>query len=177
MSDTKSKILDAAESMTQASGVNGFSYLDLADEVGVKTSSIHYHFKTKADLMLAMVERVKATHGAAMSQLQSKLDAPKDRLLEVVKLFQGYVKEEKFCLCGMMAAEMQSVSPEVKERLKGYFQQFQDWLAKQFKEMKHGDSKGLAMGFMGALEGSLLIARLHGDPKIVRKALGPFLAK
>lgn len=177
MSDTRTKILDAAEHMTQTSGVNGFSYLDLADEVGVKTSSIHYHFKTKADLMLAMVERIETIHGQSLNTMQIEIDSPKARILEVVKLFQAYVKEEKFCLCGMMAAELQSVSDEVHTRLKSYFKQFQDWIEKQFKEMKKKDPKGLALGFVGALEGSLLLARLQGDPKIVKKGVEIYFLK
>ena len=160
MSDTRTKILDEAERMTQIGGVNGFSYLDLADTVGVKTSSIHYHFKTKADLMLAMVERIENVYGSGLNELQATIDSPQQRLREVVKLIQGYVKDGKFCLCGMMAAELQSVSEDVKARLKSFFKQFQDWLEKQFKEMKRKDAKGLAIGFMSGLEGSLLLARL-----------------
>lgn len=171
MSETKTKILDAAERMTQTSGVNGFSYLDLADEVGVKTSSIHYHFKTKADLMLAMVERIESIHGQAMNSMQATIDSPQQRLREVVKLFQGYVGEGKFCLCGMMAAELQSVSKEVQVRLTSYFKQFQEWLEKQFREMQRRDAKGLAIGFISGLEGSLLLARLQDDPKIVKKGV------
>lgn len=177
MSDTKNRILDAAERLTQTNGVNGFSYLDLADEVGVKTSSIHYHFKTKADLMLAMVERIEHVHGQAMDGMQARIGSPQQRLREVVKLFQGYVKAEKFCLCGMMAAELQSVSDEVKARLKSYFKQFQDWLEKQFKEMKRRDAKGLAVGFISALEGSVLLGRLHNDPKIVKKGVEVYFSK
>ena len=177
MTDTKSKILDAAEHMTQTSGVNGFSYLDLAAEVGVKTSSIHYHFKSKADLMLAMVERIEKIHGQAMTNMRVTIVSPQQRLREVVKLFQGYVSEDKFCLCGMMAAELQSMSDEVKTRLKSYFKQLQDWLEKQFKEMKRRDARGLALGFVGALEGSLLLARLQGDPKIVKKGVEIYFSK
>lgn len=171
MSETKTKILDAAERMTQLNGVNGFSYLDLADEVGVKTSSIHYHFKTKSALMLALVERIEKVHGEGLKNMQARIGSPERRLQEVVKLFQGYIKEDKLCLCGMMAAELQSVSDEVKFRLTSYFRQFQDWLEKQFKEMERKDPRGLATGFISGLEGSLLLARLHGDPRMVKKGV------
>jgi len=38
MADTKNRILDVAEKLTQINGFNGFSYIDLADEIGVKTA-------------------------------------------------------------------------------------------------------------------------------------------
>ena len=177
MSDTKTKILDTAERMTQTRGVNGFSYLDLADEVGVKTSSIHYHFKSKADLMLAMVERTESVFGKGFDEMQAAIDSPEKRLREVVKLIQAYVKDNKFCLCGMMAAELQSVSEDVKARLQTFFKQFQAWLEKQFKEMKRKDAKKLAIGFVSTLEGSLLLARLHNDPKIIEKAVEVYFSK
>jgi len=48
--DIYKHILTVAEGLIQSQGYNTFSYRDIANQVGVKTSSIHYHFPTKADL-------------------------------------------------------------------------------------------------------------------------------
>ena len=46
----RSRILDVAERLVQTRGFNGFSYADIAAEVGITKASLHYHFATKAEL-------------------------------------------------------------------------------------------------------------------------------
>ena len=47
---TASRILDVAERLAQTQGYNGFSYADIAAELGITKASLHYHFASKADL-------------------------------------------------------------------------------------------------------------------------------
>ena len=173
--DTKTKILDLAEQLTQTRGFNGFSYLDLADEIGIKSASIHYHFKAKDDLAVALVQRIHDTHRNSFQSMEVEIKSSAKRLEAVVEYFQRYVVDQKFCMCGMMAAELQSVSPRVSTLLDAYFNDFQDWLARQFKDMGHKNAKMQALSFLSALEGSLLLARLRNDPKTVADALKRFL--
>ncbi len=175
MTNTKTKILDLAEQLTQTRGFNGFSYLDLADEIGIKAASIHYYFRSKDDLAVALVERTHQSHSQIFEDMNSAVNTPKKRLEAVIEYFQNYAVNKKFCLCGMMAAELQSVSPRVSKLLDVYFTGYQAWLAQQFKEMGHKNAKLLAVRFLSGLEGSLLLARLRNDPKIVHDALIGFL--
>ena len=57
MSDMKTAILDAAERRIQAGGFGGFSFREIAEDVGIKSSSVHYHFPTKEDLAAEVVRR------------------------------------------------------------------------------------------------------------------------
>jgi len=171
MADTKTRILDVAEELTQIRGFNGFSYIDLAEQIGVKTASIHYHYKLKADLALALVERVHEEHVGAFGKLDVRFSNPEKRLTALVDRFESYLKEEKFCLCGMLSAEMQSVSPAVKKRLRAYFDDMRAWVAKQLKELGFKDYKNRSLNFVSALEGSLLIARLYDDTTLIRDSM------
>jgi TetR/AcrR family transcriptional repressor of nem operon len=49
-SDTRTAILDVAERLVQARGFNGFSYADIAGELGLTRAALHYHFSGKAEL-------------------------------------------------------------------------------------------------------------------------------
>ena len=171
MTDTRTQLLDVAERLTQTQGFNGFSYIDLSKEVGVKTSSIHYHFRTKADLALALVERTHEAHSLAFRNMDSTVSKPEKRLSMLVEAFESYVKEDKFCLCGMLAAELQSVSPTVRSKLKVYFDNVRAWVMKQLKEMGVKDASNRALSFVSALEGALLLARLNGDTSLIRNAM------
>ena len=96
MTDTKTKILDLAETLTQTKGFNGFSYIDLANEIGIKTSSIHYYFKAKDDLAAALVERIHQRHSQGFEEMEAENETPNDRLKAVIAYFQNYVREQKF---------------------------------------------------------------------------------
>lgn len=176
MTDTKTRILDLSESLTQTRGFNGFSYLDLAAEVGIKSSSVHYHFKAKADLALALVERHRETLNASFKRFDDEIETPKERLDAVVAHFKSYIREEKICMCGMMAAELETIGPLVRKALALYFRDFQNWLAKQFSALGHPNPPLVALQYISALEGSLLLARLEGDESLVDRSLDGFVS-
>ncbi len=50
-------IMDAAEPRMRGAGFNGFSFREIADDVGIQSSSVHYHFPTKEKLAAAVVHR------------------------------------------------------------------------------------------------------------------------
>jgi TetR/AcrR family transcriptional regulator, transcriptional repressor for nem operon len=174
MTDTKTKILDLAEKFTQERGFGGFSYLDLADKIGIKSASIHYHFKSKDDLAIALVARTHEMHMKNFQQLDETMTSPRKRLEYLIKYFQGYATENKFCMCGMLTAELYSVSPTVRDLLNKYFKDFQAWLAKQFSEMGIKNADQHALRFLSALEGGLLLARLRDEPKMIGKVMSDF---
>ena len=60
----REQLLEHTLVLIRRRGFNGFSYRDLAELVGVKTSSIHYYFPTKDDLVLEAVK----TYSAMMSE-------------------------------------------------------------------------------------------------------------
>jgi TetR/AcrR family transcriptional repressor of nem operon len=60
MSDVKTAIMDAAERRMQLGGFGGFSFREIAADVGIKSSSVHYHFPTKEDLAAAVSSQVRS---------------------------------------------------------------------------------------------------------------------
>ena len=55
--DTKTALLDSAERAARTRGFDGFSFADLAEDVGIRKASIHHHFPTKAALSVALMQR------------------------------------------------------------------------------------------------------------------------
>lgn len=177
MTDTRTRILDLAEDFTQTKGFNNFSYLDLAAEIGVKNSSIHYHFKAKKDLALALVERIRKVHGEACNDFNHRLGTPQERIGALIEHFKCYIQDEKICMCGMMAAEFETVSPEVRKELALYFRDIRSWLAEQFTQMNQPKPEDRALQFLSSLEGSVLLARLETDPELIDRSLDVFVSQ
>jgi AcrR family transcriptional regulator len=58
---THDSLIELTDTLIQQNGYQGFSYADLADGLGIRKASIHYHFQTKTDLGLAYCEYKEAS--------------------------------------------------------------------------------------------------------------------
>lgn len=163
MGDTKSKLLDAAGLLVQTRGYNGFSFHDLADQVGIRTASIHYHFPTKADLGQALVARYSRDFMTVLGPPDAGV--PAERLRHYIGLFRTALADGRMCLCGMVGAEVGGVPEEVGRSVRSFFQQNEDWLAAVYKLQGHSHTVaiGRARLTLSALEGAMIIARTSGD--------------
>ena len=63
------EILEIAETLVRRRGYNGFSHTEIASELGVSKLSIHYHFKTKEELGLALVDMYSNGFTHALTQI------------------------------------------------------------------------------------------------------------
>jgi len=72
---TRNSLLDAAERVFLAQGVAGTSLNDIALAAGTTRGAIYWHFKDKADLFNAMMERVVMPLQGAMALVEQVGDA------------------------------------------------------------------------------------------------------
>src|SRR6202451_1431817 len=98
-------ILDVAERLAQTLCYNGFSYADIAAQLGVTKASLHYHFPTKAELGRALIERYRTVFGAALEAIDQLSADAGERLRRYVNIYLGVLRNDRMCLCGMLAAE------------------------------------------------------------------------
>ena len=76
LATTSDQILASARNFIVAGGYNGFSYADIAGEVGIRKASIHHHFPGKVDLVRAVVVQHRERTEASMTDLESKVPDP-----------------------------------------------------------------------------------------------------
>ncbi len=171
LNSTAHKLLDIAEHYTQTQGFNAFSYKDLQRDVGVKTSTIHYYFPTKQDLALCMTDRYVDNFLTMLEAIATESSSGQEQLEGLAKVYIRVVSQGKFCMCGMLAADMSSLSDEVNSKLSDFFKHTEDWIAKSIQlgiEQKafsaELDPVTSAALFLSTLEGGMLIARKHKRP-------------
>jgi TetR/AcrR family transcriptional repressor of nem operon len=170
-------ILDAAEALAQTRGYNGFSYADVAAQLGVTKASLHYHFPSKAELGRVLIERYHRTFAEALHSIDAETAEPRKKLERYVALYSAVLQNDRMCLCGMLAAEYATLPEPMQTHLHLFFDANERWLTAvleegcrvgrfAFKERAPERARVL----LGALEGSLLIARSYGDPRRFRAA-------
>lgn len=165
---TKERILTEAEALIQTQGYNAFSFKDIATAINIKTASIHYHFPSKEDLGIAVI----AWHADKIARVLSEIysDASLSIRVKVQTFFEAIVSltfnaENKMCLGGMFASDLQSLPVAIQNQVKKFFAMILDWLEELL--VTHGFSKtsslSIAKQIMALIEGALLLARLYGD--------------
>ena len=131
---TRESLLQTAESLLRSKGYAAFSYADLAQAIGIRKASIHYHFPTKEDLGVAVVEAYVEGVVQTFAGIEAEFAAVADRLEAFAGVFKVGKQEGQLPLCGALAAEM-AVLPERLQVLTRHFFQLQiDWLTKVLDE-------------------------------------------
>jgi TetR/AcrR family transcriptional repressor of nem operon len=168
---TRTRILDVAERLVQTRGFNGFSYADIASEVGITKASLHYHFATKADLGGTLVIRYTEAFFGALQRISASLPDAERRLRAYVKLYTDVLADERMCLCGMVAAEFATLPARMQEAIRAFFELNEAWVAEQLELGARAGAVALrvppreaARMLVGALEGEMLVARAYADP-------------
>src|SRR5688572_25133762 len=103
--DTAQRILDIAERLVQTRGFNGFSYADIAESMKVTKASLHYHFRSKAELGKRLIERYEKNFLDALGGITASTQDARERLRRYADIYAGVVNNNRMCLCGMLAAE------------------------------------------------------------------------
>jgi TetR/AcrR family transcriptional regulator, transcriptional repressor for nem operon len=182
-SDTASEILDVAERLVQVRGFNGFSYGDVAAELGVTTAALHYHFAGKAELGEALIKRYAARFAAALADIDARrTDAPA-KLKAYATLYLEVLRDERMCLCGMLAADYQTLPQPMREAVVRFFDDNEAWLGRVLYQGQAegslrvtGSAEETAQTIVGGLEGAMLVARPYGDTARFEAAASRLLA-
>jgi len=167
---TSTRILDVAEQLVQVRGFNAFSYADVARELKITKAALHYHFASKAELGEALLTRYATRFADALATVESRVaDAPA-RLDAYADLYLAVLREQRMCLCGMLAAEYQTLPPSMQEIVVRFFNDNEVWLARVLARGRDdgtlefaGDPSKTARMVVSGLEGAMLVARPFGD--------------
>jgi len=171
------QVLDLAQSLVQLRGFNAMSYRDLAEGVGVKTSSIHYYFPSKEDLGLALLRRYRDGFKGAVTAIDHEVNDPKLKIDRFVDLFVDTVRTGKICLGGMFASDCTTLPVSMQDEIKFFYTESESWLADVLKQGRAmgkfnfgGAPKIKAETIFSTLEGVMIAARLFNDEKRLTQA-------
>ena len=163
----REQVLDHAITLMMLRGYNGFSYRDLSELVGVKTSSIHYYFPSKDDLVLEAVSQYSGEVMAGLQSIDAALPA-REKLATYTRLFGKTLGDgNQICLCGMLAADIESLPETVRQAVQAFFRANEHWLAEVLAQgakegtlVVKGKPESAARTLFAALQGSVLASRL-----------------
>ncbi len=167
--NTSQQILDIAQRLVQTRGFNAFSYADIASAMGISKASLHYHFVSKSELGVKLIERYKTEFAATLDEIDAESANAAEKLKRYVNIYTEVLADDRMCLCGMLTAEFVTLSKSMQLALDAYFDLNERWLARVLESgladrslRFEGSANDASQYIVGSLEGSMMMARPHG---------------
>lgn len=168
--DTKTALLDSAEQAIRARGYDGFSYADLATEVGIRKASVHHHFPTKADLALALIARYSEAFFAQLHRIEEMHPTGGARLNAYVSASREAIADgQLLCLCVAFCTGRDALSPEVLAKLDHFHLTVKNWLKSVF--LAGQTDASIAAILDPDMEAHACLAQIEGAQLIARAAI------
>lgn len=166
---TAERILDIAEGLVQTRGFNSFSYADIANELGITKASLHYHYPGKAELGHALITRYARNFADALARIDRDLPDAHAKLEAYARLYADVLRGKRMCMCGILAAEYQTLPKPMRTAVIRFFDENQHWLADLLMQGQAdktltftGSADEVAQSILSTLEGAMLVARPYG---------------
>ncbi len=171
--ETARRITEVVEALMMERGFNAISYADIAERIGIRKASIHYHFPTKADLGEAVIHRYADKMHGATPDLAQIAEPDFAALLEGFLAVFGAVAESprKVCLGGVLGAEFETLPAGMRAEVRRFYAEAQSWLEALLRLGREagafafeGAPETLAQTVFSAMEGALIIGRALDRP-------------
>lgn len=177
--DTKTALLNSAERAARTRGFDGFSYADLAEDVGIRKASIHHHFPTKAALSVELMQRYYRDIKEVCADIDVTVATGGARLDALINRYRAALDGGKsLCLCVSFSTSRESLPPAVILEISRFRVMMIDWLKETFET---GQTDGTianvidpaqeAAATLPLLEGAQLAARAEENPELFENAL------
>lgn len=159
ISSMRERILSAAEKRVRAVGFNAVSFRDLANDVGVKSSSVHYHFPKKEDLGEQLVKRYSERFHARLDKIDVEEVGPIGALEAFISLYaEALVVGESVCLCAILGAESNSLPGRINAGIQAFFQANTEWLTEIHRRIPSSTMLMTPIEIVSALEGAMIVS-------------------
>ena len=169
-SNTREKIIDKAFELMLQRGMNGFSYRDIAEPLGVKNAAIHYHFPNKSDLVKALI---KDNHDVLRKSTAEFMAYGGPARLQLEGLFHFTLNQcrcgRPICMVGALSIDYDDLDEDIKDANDRFMRDSVGWLTKVMETGRQqgefrfdGDPASKAISILAMIQGARQLARVHG---------------
>ncbi len=128
-SDTKSKILNRAEDLFRQRSYSGFSYNDIAKPLGIKNAAIHYHFPSKGDLGVAIIQRYRRLLARVTRRSPQNGEQARQQLEVLFEFESGLTtRDRRVCPLAVMATDYVNITPAMQSEGQQLVHEMTEWL-------------------------------------------------
>jgi TetR/AcrR family transcriptional regulator, transcriptional repressor for nem operon len=172
-SNTRARLLAAAKALFHQQGVHRTTIADVATAAEVPLGNVYYHFRTKDDLVAAVVDDHCADLRRWFAECEQAPD-PRARL-------KAFIQDERAdipaivrfgCPYGSLSSEIEKSEGLLAEHTATILRLQLDWFEHQFRALGRGEqARTDATDLLAALQGALLLSHTFRSPELMATKL------
>lgn len=168
----RERLVAAARDLAHRQGMARTTLAHIADEADVPLGNVYYYFKTKDDIVGAVVESHAENLRSALDGLEQRHRGPSARLKAFVRFSaeQAASSPPQYgCPYGTLSSEL-AKRPDGPDSFTAQLMQIQlDWAERQFRAMGQRDAPDLAVELVSSSQGSALLTSALGQPQLMTR--------
>jgi TetR/AcrR family transcriptional regulator, transcriptional repressor for nem operon len=176
---TREQIVEAADDLFYRQGFEHTSFQHIADAVQISRGNFYYHFKTKDEILDAVIDARIASTQAMLDRWEIEGDTPASRIESFISILVGNrAKIKQYgCPVGTICAELAKLAHPARADANRLFTIFRAWLSRQFQLLgREVDADRLAMHLLARSQGVATLANAFHDEKFIRQEVAEMCA-
>ena len=169
---TRDHIVEAADQLFYRQGYEHTSFSDIADAVQISRGNFYYHFKTKDEILDAVIKVRLANTRKMLEQWEIDGETPENRIRSFINiLIMNRTKIKRHgCPVGTLCSELAKLNHTSQAEANKLFTLFRSWLRRQFTLLGHkADADELAMHLLARSQGVATLANAFHDEKFIKQ--------
>lgn len=178
-SATRDRIAAEADRLFYERGYENTSFADIADAVGISRGNFYYHFKSKDEILDAVIDARMANTQQMLEVWATESDAPVVRIRSFIRIVvTNQAKIMRYgCPVGTLCTELAKLGHPAQPQANGLFTLFRTWLRRQFTLLgRKADADALAMHVLAFSQGVAVLAHAFRDKRFVQQEVARMCA-
>jgi AcrR family transcriptional regulator len=166
----RERLIDGARQALHASGVESTTLADIAKAADVPVGNVYYYFKTKDELVQAVI----SAHADEVETRLGSLDhhrTPKARLKAFVRMLtnERELAARYGCPQGSLCSELDKRDDDLSRSCAQLIGLPIEWAERQFRAMGRRDARELAVALIASYQGIALLTNTFRDPELMAR--------
>ncbi len=165
----RDRLVAGTREMIYRQGVEATTLADIAEASDVPLGNVYYYFKSKDELVVAVIDSYAKEGRERLSRLEQQHHTPRARLKELVRLMVSQPDRVALYGCprGSLCSELGKQDSDLARACKELMHMPVAWIEQQFKAMGRRDARDLAFALLASYEGIALLANTFRDPELM----------
>lgn len=169
---TREEIVGVADDLFYRRGFDHTSFADIAELVKISRGNFYHHFKTKDDILEAVIQKRLADRNAMLERWEIEGKTPAERIGSFIDIL--IVNGDKIklygCPIGTLTSELAKLNHPAQPDAGRLFTLFRTWLRRQFAALgREADADVLAMHLLSRSQGAATLLNAFQDQGFVQR--------
>jgi AcrR family transcriptional regulator len=168
--DKRERLVEGARTLFHEQGVHRTTLAEIADRARVPVGNVYYYFKTKDDLVEAVIDSYEERAAALIESFELS-KTPQARLKALVRnwLDMREIVAQHGCPMGTLCAELDKIDSGIDRDAADVMKTIIQWAEGQFRQLGRRDARDLALALFSGIQGAALLANAFADPTILTR--------